>query len=106
MCFHNNGKSSHAAKCVKSRTTNKAIYYILSIDTFEQKCVVIKGMLQSSRLEYLMKTIGIDQSLSNRPSVEHKYFNNIKKIYQHAGKCDEQKYLKDIPDSDMVSTPE
>ena len=32
--------------------------------------------------------------------------NNIKQIYQHAGKCDEQQNLKDILDSDMVSTPE
>ena len=40
---------------------NKAIEYILSIDTFGQQCVMIKGMLQSPRLEYHMKTIGIDQ---------------------------------------------
>ena len=32
--------------------------------------------------------------------------NNIKKIYQHAGKCDDQQNLKDIIDADMVSTPE
>ena len=32
--------------------------------------------------------------------------NNIKKIYQHAGKCDDQQNLKDILDTDMVSTPE
>ena len=36
---------------VKSRVFNKAIYYILSIDIFEQQCVVIECMLQSSRLE-------------------------------------------------------
>ena len=40
---------------------NKVIDYILSIDTFEQQCVVIKVMLQSPRLEAHMKTIGIDQ---------------------------------------------
>ena len=39
---------------------NNAIDYILSIDTFEQKRVVIKGILQSPRLEDHMKTIGID----------------------------------------------
>ena len=39
--------------------------------------VVIKGMLQSSRLEDHMKSIGIDQSLRNRPSVEHTFLNNI-----------------------------
>ena len=32
--------------------------------------------------------------------------NNIKKIYQHAGKCDDQQNLKDILYADMVSTTE
>ena len=32
--------------------------------------------------------------------------NNIKKIYQYAGKCDDQQNLKDIIDAAMVSTPE
>ena len=32
--------------------------------------------------------------------------HNIKKIYQHAGKCDNQQNLKDVLDADMVSTPE
>ena len=85
---------------------NKAIGYILFTDTFEQQCVVIKGMLQSLCLENNMKTIDIDRSLRNRPSVEHKYLNNIKKIYQHAGNCDYQQNLKDILDSGMVSNPE
>ena len=40
---------------------NKAIGYILYIDIFEQKYVVIKRVLQSPRLEDYMKTIGIDQ---------------------------------------------
>ena len=52
-----------------------------------------------------MKTIGIDQSLCNRSYFEHKFLNNIKKIYQHAGKCDDQQNLKDTLDSDMVYTP-
>ena len=46
LCLHNNSKSPHAAQCVKSRILNKAIDYILSIDTFEQQCVVIICMLQ------------------------------------------------------------
>ena len=62
-------------------------------------------MLKSPRLEYHMKTIGIDQSLVNRPSIEHKFLNNIKKIYQHAVKCDDQKNLKYIIDYAMVYTP-
>ena len=69
-------------------TRHKAIDYILSIDIFEQQCVVIKFMLQSSRLGYHMKTIGIEQSLCTRSYFEHKCMKNIKKIYQHAGKCD------------------
>ena len=33
-------------------------------------------------------------------------FEQNKKIYQHAGKCDNQKNLKDILDAAMVSTTE
>ena len=32
--------------------------------------------------------------------------NNSKKIYQHAGNCDDQQNLKDIIDADILSTPE
>ena len=32
--------------------------------------------------------------------------NNIKNIYQHAGKCDDQQNLKDIIGAAMVSNPE
>ena len=32
--------------------------------------------------------------------------NNIKKIYQHEGKCDDQLKIKDIIDSAMVYTIE
>ena len=32
--------------------------------------------------------------------------NNIKKIYQHAGKCDDQQNLKDIIDAAILSNPE
>ena len=105
-CFQVNRKSTHASQCVKSRISNKAIYTILSIDTFEQQCVVIKCMLQSSRLEDHMKTIGIDQSLFTRSSFEHKFMNNIKYIYQHAGKCDDQQNLKDIIEAAILSTSE
>ena len=85
---------------------NKAIYSILYIEIFEQQCVVSKVMLQSPRLEDHMKTIGIDQSLCNRSSFEHKYLDHIKKIYQYVGKFDKQQNPKDILDADMVSTTE
>ena len=32
--------------------------------------------------------------------------NNTKKIYQHAGKCDDEQNLKDIIDAAIISTPE
>ena len=63
-------------------------------------------MLQLSRIEYHINTIGIYQSLFTKYSFEHRCMNNIKKIYQHVGKCDDQKNLKDILDYSMVSTPE
>ena len=85
---------------------NKAIDFILSIGTFELQCVVIKCMLQSSLLEDHMKTIGIDQSLCTRSSFGHICMNNIKKIYQHAGNCDDKQNLKNFLDADMVSTTE
>ena len=62
-------------------------------------------MLQSSRIEDHMKTIGIDQSSFARSSFEHRCMNNTKKIYQHAGKCDDQHNLKDIIDAAILSTP-
>ena len=85
---------------------NKLIYYILYIDTFEEQCVLIEGMLESPRLVDNMKTIGIYQSLCNRSSFEQKCLNNIKKIYQHADKCDDQQNLKDINYDYMVYTTE
>ena len=94
LCFQVDNKSPHAAQCVKSRVLNKAIDSILSINTFEQQCVVIQCMLQSSRLEDHMKTIGIDQSSFTRSSFEHRCMNNIINIYQHAGKCNDQQNLK------------
>ena len=63
-------------------------------------------MLQSPCLEDHTKTIGIDQSLCNRSYFEQKCLKNIKKIYQHAGNCDDQQNLKDILYADMVSITE
>ena len=53
-----------------------------------------------------MKTIGMDQSSFTRSSYEHRCMNNIKKIYQHTGKCDDQQNLKDILESAIISNPE
>ena len=46
MCFHNNGKTAQASRCIKSSIMTKVIDHDQSIDTFEQHCVVIKGLLQ------------------------------------------------------------
>ena len=83
-----------------------AIISILYIDTFEQQCIVNKCMLQTSRFEDYMKTIGIDRSSFTMFYFEHICMNNIKKIYQHAGKCDDQQNLNDIIDAAILSTPE
>ena len=79
LCFQINRRSSHAAQCFKSWIMNKYIDFILSIHTIEQQCVVIKGMLQSPRIEDHVNTIGIEQSSCNRYSFEYKFLINIKR---------------------------
>ena len=86
-------KSDQAARCIKSRIVTKVIDSVLSIDTFEQQCAVIKSMLQSPRLKYHVHTIGIHPSLSNNAIYEHKYLENIKTLYKQFGKCDYQQVL-------------
>ena len=104
MCFQIDDKSGQAAKCVKSRITNKVIYCVLFIGKFEQQYVVIKVVLQSLRLKYQVKTIGIDQSLRNSALFIHICLQNINKLYKHAGKCNNQQQFKDIIETAMVST--
>ena len=61
MCFQIDYKSDQADKCVKSRIMNRGVNFVIYINTFEQQYVVLEGMLQSPRLKYHMKTIGIYQ---------------------------------------------
>ena len=84
----------------------KVVDYVLLNDTFEQQCVVLKGMLQLPRLKNHVKTIGIDQYLSNNALFEHKCLQNTKKLYKGACKCDDQQQLKDILEATMVSNTE
>ena len=72
ICFWNDSKYAQVANCVKYRIITKVVDCVLSIDTFDQQCVVFKGMLQSPRLKYHMKTIGNDQPLSNSAIFEHR----------------------------------
>ena len=106
MCFQNDGKSDQSEKFVKFRIMTKVIDSVLSINKYEQQCVVLKGLLKSLRLKYLVKSIGIDLSLSNNTLFEHKYIQNINKLYKHAGKCENQQQLKDILEAAMVYNPE
>ena len=106
MCFRNDGKTAQVAKCVKSKIMNRVIDYVLYIGTFEQKCVVLKGMLKSPLLKDHVNTIGIDQSLRNNALFEHKCLQNINKLYKHAGNCDDQQQFKDILEAAMAYTPE
>ena len=44
--------------------------------------------------------------MNNWDYFEHNVLNNIKDIYQHAGKYDKQQNFKDILEFAMVSNPE
>ena len=70
-------ESYQATRCIKSRMMTKVVDFVLSIDIFEQQCVVLKGVLQSPRLKYHAQTTGIDQSLSKNSIYEHKCRENI-----------------------------
>ena len=63
-------------------------------------------MLLSLSIKYNVKTIGIDQSLSNSALFEHICLQNINKLYKYARKCDDQQQLKYILEAAIVSNPE
>ena len=83
----------------------KLIDSVLSIDTFEQQCVVLKGMLQSLQLKYHVQIIGIRPSLSNNAIYEHKCLKKIKTLYKQSGNCDKQQQFKDMLEAAMAYTP-
>ena len=85
ICFQNYGKTTQVAKCFKSMIMTKVIDFVFSTGTFKQQCFVLKGMLQSLRLKFHVKTIGIDQYLSKNSVFEHKCLQNINKLYKHSG---------------------
>ena len=67
---------------------------------------MLKGLFQLPRLKDHTKTIGVDQSVCKRAYFEHKCLNNIKNIYQHSDKCDDQKQFIDIIEAAMVYNTE
>ena len=66
------GKPAHAAQCSKTHALTKFIDLIIEIESFEKKCVILKGLLQSDQLKQYMVNIGIDQSLSNCAMYENR----------------------------------
>ena len=56
----------------------KLIGTILDIDSFDQQCVIIKGLLQSEQLKQHMVIIVVDQSLINSALYEHIFLEDIK----------------------------
>ena len=81
-------KTAHAAQCSKSRALTKLIDLIPDIESFEQKCVILKDMFQSEQLKQHMVTIGIYKLLCNNAMYEHRCLENIKKIYTSSEKFD------------------
>ena len=67
--------------------------------------VIIKGMLHSDQLIENMVTIGIDIYLSNNALFEYRCLENINKLYNTAGKCNDQQKYKTTIETALVSKP-
>ena len=76
------GRSNHAAQCSKSQILTNVIDTIIEINSFKQKCFIIKELLQSEQLKQHIVIIGMNQSLSNSDLYEHRCLKNIKKLYK------------------------
>ena len=79
---------------------------ILDTESFEQKCVILKGLFRSDRLKQKIVTIGIDQYLSKSAMYGHIFLKTIKILYISAGKIYDQRKYKAIIEAAMVSTPD
>ena len=78
--FQKYGKSAHDAQWDKSRVLIKVIDNIVGIDSFDQKYVIIKGLLQSELLKQHLVIIVVYQSLSNSALYRKRCFENTKKL--------------------------
>ena len=83
-------RTDRSTQCGKSRALTKVVKNIISIVLFEQKCVIIKEVLNSEQPKKYMVTIGLDQSLSNSDIHEHRCLESIKKLYNSSGNVDSQ----------------
>ena len=102
--FPNRRKTARAAHCAKSGAMNKVIGFIIDIESFEKKCVILKGVLHSELLKQYMVIIEIYQSLRNKILYGHICLGNIHKLYKSSETFEDQKHYKGIIESDMVST--
>ena len=57
-------------------------------------------------LKIIWRLLVFTESSFTRSSFEHRCMNNIKKIYQYAGKCEDQQNLNYILEAALLSTPE
>ena len=104
--FQNDGRTSRSAQCNKSRALTNVVDTIIYIESFERKCVIIKGAFQPEQLKKYMVTIVVDRSLSNMALYENRFLEKIKKFYKYSGKCDDQHQYKAILESEIFSNPE
>ena len=81
------GKSDNAAQCAKSRVLTKRIDTIIESDSFQKKCVILNGLLQSEQLKKHIEIIGVDQLISTSDLYEQRCLESVKNIYKQAGKC-------------------
>ena len=63
--FQTERKTFRVAQCDQSRAFIKVTETIFEIESLEQKCVIIKGLLQPEQQKQHMYTIGEEKLLSN-----------------------------------------
>ena len=47
LCFQMGGETAHYEQCLNSHALTKVIHLIIDMESFENKCVIIKGLLKS-----------------------------------------------------------
>ena len=69
---------------------------IRTIGSFEQKCLILKGVFKSEQLKQHMLAILVYNLLSNSALCEHICLENIKKLYKSDVKFYDQQQYKVI----------
>ena len=73
-------KLAHSAKCYNSYALTKVTDLILDIESFEQQCVILKGLLQTDRLKKHIVTIVIYELLSNFAMYKYIIMENMNEV--------------------------